>query len=236
MAPRRLRKSQLDDYADIVGVLSDKEVAERSGVTPESVRTFRMRRVIPASWRGETEEQLLARLAEKGQLPTPTKPRRKRKKKRKQRASKLDPVKHLLGQMPDRQLADMAGVSPENVRAYRKRRNIPAVWRDAATAPAPTPPSAKAPAPAKAAPKPSRSKAAPKASLALQSTVRPSAAPAVQPDGFAWRLIAMVGEDKREYVTFGGTMLDAVERGTEQLARLHRGGRIIEVNQIALVL
>ena len=235
MASRRLRKSRLDDYADIVGVLSDKEVAERSGVTPENVRTFRMRRLIPAGWRGETQEQLLARLGERGQLPPPAAaPKRKRKKKRKQRASKLDPFTHLLGQIADRQLADMAGVSPENVRAYRKRRNIPAQWREASdgAVKAPEPPAARrAKAPARASDSKARVPA-------VQPSPRsaPKSPAAIQPDGFAWRLIAEVGEAKREYVTFGGTMLDAVERGTAQLARLHRGGRIIEVQQIAMVL
>ena len=75
MASRRLRKSKLDDHLDIVGVLSDKEVADRAGVTPENVRTFRMRRVIPAAWRGETEAALRERLADKGQLVEPRAPK-----------------------------------------------------------------------------------------------------------------------------------------------------------------
>ncbi len=225
MAPRRLRKSRLDGFTDIVGVLPDKDVAKRADVTPENVRTFRMRRVIPAAWRGETVEELTARLSERGQLPAPTR-RKKRKKKRKQRASKLDPFTHLLGQIPDRQLSEMDGVSPENVRAYRKRRNIPAQWRDAAkTADAPPP-----------APAPKRKKAPAARKPTASQAPRVSRAPAVQPQGFAWRLIAEVGDSRREYVTFGGNMLDAVQRGTAQLTKLHRGGRIIEVHQIAQVL
>jgi len=45
------------------------------------------------------------------------------------RRSKLDPYLDKLGFLPDRELADLAGVSAQNVRAYRKRRGIPATWR-----------------------------------------------------------------------------------------------------------
>lgn len=245
MASRRLRKSKLDDHLDIVGVLSDKEVADRAGVTPENVRTFRMRRVIPALWRGQTEEELRERLGARGQLPDPRPTRKKRKKKRKERKSALDPFKHLLGQIPDRQVADMAGVSPENVRAYRKRRGIPAAWRDG-TAEAPVvaePPKASK---AAKAPKASRKAAAPPAPPKRRGRPpgsknkpkpKPAPASAVTPEGaWAWKLVAEVGSDRREFVTFGGSMLDAVERGSDQLKRLHRAGQIVEVHRIAPVL
>ena len=47
------RKSVLDPHLDIVGVLPDKEVGQRVGVTAENVRSYRVRRNIPAQWRGE---------------------------------------------------------------------------------------------------------------------------------------------------------------------------------------
>ena len=49
--------------------------------------------------------------------------------KRRRRRSKLDPFLEKIGIVPDRQLAELAGVTPENVRAFRKRRGIPARWR-----------------------------------------------------------------------------------------------------------
>jgi len=49
--------------------------------------------------------------------------------KRRRRKSKLDPFLDRVGILPDRKLAELAGVTPENVRAFRKRRNIPARWR-----------------------------------------------------------------------------------------------------------
>jgi hypothetical protein len=245
--PRRFRKSKLDDFIDIVGVQSDKDVAVQAGVTPENVRTFRMRRVIPAGWKGQTEDELRARLADRGQLPEAKPKRRKPKKKRKERASKLDPYKHLLGEVPDRMVASMAGVSPENVRAYRKRRSIPATWRDgtAAAAPAqavaaPTKVRKKpGPKPGKArkkpGPKPGAKAAARAAALAAERPTPKVAAPVASRD-WAWRLIAEVGDQRREYVTFGGDMLDAIQRGTDQLGRLARGGQIIEAHRIARVL
>ena len=45
------------------------------------------------------------------------------------RKSKLDPYQDLLGKVPDAEVAAMAGVSSENVRAYRKRHSIDAEWR-----------------------------------------------------------------------------------------------------------
>lgn len=48
---------------------------------------------------------------------------------RKRRKSKLDPYLDQVGVLADRQLAELAGVTPENVRAFRKRRGIPARWR-----------------------------------------------------------------------------------------------------------
>ena len=48
---------------------------------------------------------------------------------RKRRRSKVDPFFDQLGEVPDTEIAKLAGVTPENVRAYRKRRGIPARWR-----------------------------------------------------------------------------------------------------------
>ncbi len=49
--------------------------------------------------------------------------------KRKRRKSKLDPYVHKVGILPDRAVAELAGVTSENVRAFRNRRGIPARWR-----------------------------------------------------------------------------------------------------------
>ena len=42
------------------------------------------------------------------------------------RRSKLDPYVHLVGKLSDREVASMAGITPDGVRMYRQRHNIPA--------------------------------------------------------------------------------------------------------------
>jgi len=46
--------------------------------------------------------------------------------KRRSRRSKLDTHAHLVGRIPDREVAAMAGISPDGVRMYRQRHKIPA--------------------------------------------------------------------------------------------------------------
>ena len=46
--------------------------------------------------------------------------------KRRFRRSKLDGYAHLVGRVPDREVAAMAGITPDGVRMYRQRHKIPA--------------------------------------------------------------------------------------------------------------
>lgn len=41
------------------------------------------------------------------------------------RRSKLDDYAHLVGRIPDREVARMAGITPDGVRMYRQRHKIP---------------------------------------------------------------------------------------------------------------
>jgi len=53
LAPARSfrgRRSALDAFASLLGTVPDSEVARQAGVTSENVRTYRLRRGIPASW------------------------------------------------------------------------------------------------------------------------------------------------------------------------------------------
>lgn len=122
MAAKSRRPSKLDPYLDKVGVIPDREVAEIAGVTSENVRAFRKRRGIPAGWRGETADQV-------AKPAKPAKRTRAGAKATKPRKSKLDPFMDKVGVLPDAEVAALAGVSAENVRAYRKRRGIAATWR-----------------------------------------------------------------------------------------------------------
>ena len=42
------------------------------------------------------------------------------------RRSKLDPYRHLIGKLSDREVASMAGITADGVRMYRQRHAIPA--------------------------------------------------------------------------------------------------------------
>ena len=149
MAKRR--KSKLDPFADKLGVVPDKELAALAGVSSENVRALRKRRGIPARWRGEggpavapvhdarpaTRRKVRKpRRAKPARLPAddlPPEPEQVSglKPGRKPRKTKLDPYLDKVGVLPDKQVAELAGVTSENVRAYRKRRGIPAGWREA---------------------------------------------------------------------------------------------------------
>lgn len=49
----------------------------------------------------------------------------------KTRRSRLDPFLGIIGKVPDREVAERAHCTPENVRMYRKKRGIPASWMEA---------------------------------------------------------------------------------------------------------
>jgi len=133
------RKSKLVPYLDKLGIVPDKQLADIVGLSIEAVRKYRQRHDIPARWRGEGEP--LPVDVEAQPAPAP----RKRSRPARRRKSKLDPHMDKVGVLPDKQVAMLAGVTPENVRAYRIRRGIPARWRgeggplSAAAAPAPAP-------------------------------------------------------------------------------------------------
>jgi len=141
MTTRKRRRSKVDPFADQLGEVPDTEIAKLAGVTPENVRAYRKRRGIPAKWRGEGQGDAKA-------MRTPT--RAKRAKGGKRRKTKLEPYLDQLGVLPDTEVAELAGVTVGNVRAYRYRHGIPSARqaakdedgqpdRPAAPTPAPMP-------------------------------------------------------------------------------------------------
>ncbi len=198
------RKSKLDPYVDLIGVLSDREVADKAGVSSENVRTFRLRRGIPAKWRGETAVEV----SKRGKKP---KGRRKAKSTRPRapRPSKLDPFKELLGEVPDKQVAAKAGVTVENVRAYRLRRGIAAAWRG----------KSRAAAGATAA---SRSSAATNSSKsAARSDVH-----------WAYRVVADVADGRKEFVVIGSDMASAARTAGARLQDSYPGAFLREIGVV----
>ena len=193
------RKSALDDFTDIIGVIPDKDVAEKAKVSPENVRTYRLRRGIPATFRGESLELLQAKEKRRAAKKASTKPvKRNRRKMRRRRNSRLDPYLELLGDIPDRDLADRAGVTPENVRAYRVRRGIPARWRGEGGEAEAVSPGAK------------------KAQVQPQASVSRPAADV----NYAYRVVAEVANESREYVVFASNMADAAVLASNKLQKL----------------
>ncbi len=208
-APRR---SALDEFTDIIGVIPDKDVADRAKVSPENVRTYRLRRGIPATFRGESAEALQAKQRHRAAKKAADKPvRRKKRKMRRRRRSRLDPYLELLGDVSDRELADRAGVTPENVRAYRVRRGVPARWRGESAE-----------------------------SDGNQATV---ARPAANPDkaaqatsgaevNYAYRVVADVGGESREYVVFASNMADAAVLAGSKLRKLSANALLRELTLV----
>ncbi len=100
----------ISTHAKLLGRRPDAEVAEAAGVSVRTVASFRARHGIPG-YRG---------------------PRRSTGQ-RGQRRSRIDPHAHLLGKVPDRVVAEQAGVSLNAVRNYRVKRGIAAAGRRAPT-------------------------------------------------------------------------------------------------------
>lgn len=114
-ARRRGASASLESFRDELGTVPDDVIAEKAGVSRRTVASFRKEHGI-AGYKG---------------------PRRRRA-----RQSAIDAHVHLLGTMPDAEVAELAGVSGNAVRAYRVRRGIPS-WRSTGGArqaePTPTP-------------------------------------------------------------------------------------------------
>jgi hypothetical protein len=114
--PRPGSKDHLiNAHWNLLGEVPDADVAREAGVSVRTVASYRARHEIPG-YSG---------------------PRRTSRAQRR-RPSKIDAFAHLLGKVPDRVVAEEAGVSVNAVRNYRAKRGIPAASRDAA-APRPEP-------------------------------------------------------------------------------------------------
>lgn len=171
--PRR-RRSKIDAYREQVGKVPDSDIAELAGVSVEGVRMYRRRHNIAledsarrrrGSRKAAPAEQAVVEAAEAAEaaavetadaaageaveVEAVAEPVAEERRPRRSRRSKIDPYRDQVGKVPDSEIAVMAEVTPEAVRMYRRKHDIPASWRDeAAPAPAPAPASAPAPAPA----------------------------------------------------------------------------------------
>lgn len=131
---------RLEQETDI-GRVADSVIAARLGISRKTVLAWRKRKGVRAF---DDPEPAHARDSTHGRPPEPEPPRRAAPPQpgprapsppalpepaRKAKASRLDAFLDILGTVPDRTVAEQAGVSPENVRMYRQRRGIDAQWR-----------------------------------------------------------------------------------------------------------
>lgn len=90
----------LEPLFEDLGNIPDAEVAKRAGVSVRTVASYRARNKIPG-YKGRAAPS-----------------------KRRRRKSKIDPYTELLGKVPDRVVAEKAGVTLNAVRNYRANRGI----------------------------------------------------------------------------------------------------------------
>lgn len=179
-------RSKLDAFRDVIGTLSDADVAARAGVTAEAVRIYRRRHGLNSRRENAAKAEAAAAAARLAESAAADAALADDKKSPQRRSSKLDGYMDLVGTLPDREVAAMAGVTPENVRAFRRRHDIPARWRaEGEEAPVEAAPVVEAPAvvvePVADAPKKRGRKAAKGAPAAEAPAVEaPAKAPAVE--------------------------------------------------------
>ena len=106
-SPRPGSKDQLiEEHRSLLGTLPDADVAKKAGVSVRTIASFRARHGIPG-------------------YSGPRRPSTNRRP----RTSRIDPFQNLLGTVPDRVVAEQAGVSLNAVRNYRVKRGIQAARR-----------------------------------------------------------------------------------------------------------
>ncbi len=127
------------------------------------------------------------------------------------RRSALDAYQHLLGHIPDARLAEMANVTPENVRSYRTRRGISADWNREEE---PAEPERAPPEPLDAAP------TLPAPRVAFQV------------------LIALGGHPSapHRYVVMGRDIVDAAQTAVDGIRRRHPQAEVRAVERVAELL
>ncbi len=159
-------KDRLEGARHLLGQVADGDIAERIGVARKTVVEFRKRHGIeryrgagsapptpvapaPAPRRGRPPRIAPAPAAVPTGAAAPAATAPSVRSTATGRASKLDDYRTIVGFIADGDVAAQTGMTSENVRMYRKRRGIPAFWREAteeAAAPVVATPAAATPA------------------------------------------------------------------------------------------
>lgn len=115
-------KSVLAAYRNRLGKIPDQKVADQAGVSRTLVVNYRKKLGISA-YQGHKGNAPTNKSVAENASDRPFRGRR----------SALDPFIGQLGSLPDAEIARLAGVTAENVRTYRQRRNIPPAWQSEET-------------------------------------------------------------------------------------------------------
>lgn len=201
-------RSKLTPYQHLIGHRPDREVAELANVTVEAVRMFRKRRGIKV---GAPEAEAPVASTKAAKVPG-------------RRRSALDPHIGLIGKLSDAEVAALAGVTPENVRAFRNRHGIAASYRGGSAAPA------EAPARAAAAPAvaPASAVAAPMAKAAPVAAAAPAGAATD-----AWSLRSSSGA---VYVVLAAGFVAAATEAAARLAGVEPHASVVAIDRIGVAL
>lgn len=135
---RKSVDSALKPYIQQLGKVPDQDIADKAGVSRAVTVSFRKKLGIPA-YNGHRSRHSIEDNAATVTVapviaapPLSTTPAIAENEARsfRGRHSVLDTHAHLVGTLPDAEVARIAGVTPENVRTYRSRRGIKALWRN----------------------------------------------------------------------------------------------------------
>ncbi len=228
---------RLEPYRDLMGKRPDGEIAKLAGMDRRYVVVFRIHNDIPAYRRGSASKSAPS--------ADDAKPRRLRK-------SKLDEFRHLMGDVPDGRIAELAGCSREAVMRYRKRYGIDPAPRGrktdealvAVAAPAPAPVVEPAPA-AVVEPAPAPVQPAldldiddlppePDELLELQASQpedepQPEEAPGLE--GYVVRVL-LDGEEEA-WMILGADLADAAQRAVRIVAERSPSAQVVELSYCA---
>jgi hypothetical protein len=197
--PARTPESVLDPYRPLLGNVPDQQIARQAGVSRALVLAWRWRLGV-----GPYEGYKFGAPGRKGT------PRTTNGGGFRGRRSALDPYLHLLGTVPDAEVARLAGVTAENVRTYRTRRGIPARWQDVP-----------------------RPRAEP-GEIVARSPAAPRRRPepvAIQPEpprrpGMVYAVTVRLGEETRVYGLLALDTADAIRRAAVAIDAVCPEGRI----------
>jgi hypothetical protein len=224
---------RLEPYRELMGKRPDGEVAQLAGMDRRYVVVYRTHNGIPAFRRGGNNG------AES-----------KRDKPKRFRRSRLDEFRHLMGQVPDGSIAELAGCSREAVMRYRKRHGIDPAPRGrravAQVSPTPAPRTAAPEPPAEAAPAPVAEPAPaqeapappvvdddlpPEVDEVLMAEVASEPEPIAEREGYV--ITVRSDEGEKDWFLLATDLTGAARKAIELVALEQPDGQIIELRYCA---